>query len=116
MRERALITLAISSENVNEIEEITMNKLTPHKLKISKVKEIEGRGREAFVLANRSLRDRSNASLRDHSHLGIHAHLRITFTDHLGMTFIDDGGGEGWRMISTPAQLQTSLLLYRITK
>ena len=71
-----------------------------------------------FTVANRSLRDRSNGSLRDHGHLGIHAHLRITFTDHLGITFIDDGGGEGGvGMISTPAQLlQTSLLLYRITK
>ena len=67
--------------------------------------------------ANRSLRDRSNGSLRDHGHLGTHAHLRITFTDHLGITFIEDGGGEGGGMISTPAQqLQTSLLLYRITK
>ena len=78
------------------------------------IAEFHGR---PFVGANRSLRDRSNGSLSDHGHIGIHAHLRITFTDHLGITFIDDGGGEGGGMISTPAQqLQTSLLLYRITK
>ena len=70
-------------------------------------------------MAERSLRGRSNGSLRDHGHLGTHAHLGITFTDHLGSTFTDHGGGGGWvgGMVSTPARLlQTSLLFYRITK
>ena len=72
-----------------------------------------------MVWAEWSLRDRSNGSLRDHGHLGIHAHLGITFADHFGITFTDHGGGGGWvgGMISTPAQLlQTSLLFCRITK